>query len=150
MKWMPKHKSHQTIRPRVLSAGQLSRPDNFFYRLFSSQRFLAIVGLVFLLLIAFPLARTYTQRRLVEAEINDVKKQITTFESNNQDMKDMITYLQSDQSLEEQARLNLNLKKPGEKVIVIEQAKDATSTDDINKTTTQENNFVKWWHYFFD
>ena len=106
--------------------------------------------LVFLLLIAFPLARTYTQRRLVEAEINDVKKQITTFESNNQDMKDMITYLQSDQSLEEQARLNLNLKKPGEKVIVIEQAKDATSTDDINKTTTQENNFVKWWHYFFD
>ena len=147
---MPKHKSHQTIRPRVLSAGQLSRPDNFFYRLFSSQRFLAIVGLVFLLLIAFPLARTYTQRRLVEAEINDVKKQITTFESNNQDMKDMITYLQSDQSLEEQARLNLNLKKPGEKVIVIEQAKDATSTDDINKTTTQENNFVKWWHYFFD
>jgi len=150
MKWMPKHKSHQTIRPRVLSAGQLSRPDNFFYRLFSSQRFLAIIGLVFLLLIAFPLARTYTQRRLVEAEINDVKKQITTFESNNQDMKDMITYLQSDQSLEEQARLNLNLKKPGEKVIVIEQAKDATSTDDINKTTTQENNFVKWWHYFFD
>ena len=117
---MPKHKLHQTIHPRVLSGGQLPRPDNFFYRLFSSQRFLAIIGLVFLLMIVFPLAKTYTQRKLVENEIDGVKKQINDFESTNQEMRDMITYLQSDQSLEEQARLNLNLKKPGEKGIVIE------------------------------
>jgi cell division protein FtsB len=143
---MPRHKIH----PRVLSAGDLPKPNNFFYRLFSSQRFLAIVGLVFLLLIIFPLARTYTQRRLVEKEIEDVKKEISNFESTNQELKDMITYLESDQSLEEQARLNLNLKKPGEKVIVIEPAKNASSSGDINKTTTAESNFLKWWHYFFD
>ena len=147
---MPKHKLHQTIHPRVLSGGQLPRPDNFFYRLFSSQRFLAIIGLVFLLMIVFPLAKTYTQRKLVENEIDGVKKQINDFESTNQEMRDMITYLQSDQSLEEQARLNLNLKKPGEKVIVIEEAKNASNTDDINNTTGSENNLVKWWHYFFD
>jgi cell division protein FtsB len=146
---MPKHKLHQTIHPRVLNAGQLPRPDNFFYRLFSSQRFLAIIGLVFLLLIIFPLARTYTQRRLVETEIDGVKKQISDFQSSNQEMRDMITYLQSDQSLEEQARLNLNLKKPGETVVVIEQAKSATTTNDVN-INSSENNFIKWWNYFFD
>ena len=143
---MPRRKIH----PRVLSAGDLPKPNNFFYRLFSSQRFLAIVGLIFLLLIIFPLARTYTQRRLVEKEIEDVKKEISNFESTNQELKDMITYLESDQSLEEQARLNLNLKKPGEKVIVIELTKNASSSEDINKTTTPESNFLKWWRYFFD
>ncbi len=142
---MEKHKIH----PRVLSAGQIPRPNNFFYRLFSSQRFLAIVGLVFLLLIVFPLAKTYTQKRLVEKEIEDVKKEISDFESTNTELKDMITYLKSDQSLEEQARLNLNLKKPDEKVIVIEAAKNTSSTNEINKTTVSESNFTKWWRYFF-
>lgn len=143
---MDKHKIH----PRVLSSGQIQKPNNFFYRFFSSQRFLAIVGLVFLLLIVFPLAQTYTQKRLVEKEIDGVKKEISDFESTNQDLKEMISYLQSDQSLEDQARLNLNLKKPGEKVIVIEAPKGSTTTDDINKTTASETNFTKWWHYFFD
>jgi len=142
---MEKHKIH----PRVLSAGQIPRPNNFFYRLFSSQRFLAIVGLVFLLLIVFPLAKTYTQKRLVEKEIEDVKKEISDFENTNKELKDMITYLESDQSLEEQARLNLNLKKPDEKVIVIEAAKNTSTTDEINKTTVSESNFAKWWRYFF-
>ncbi len=143
---MERHK----INPRVLSAGQLPKPNNFFYRLFSSQRFLALVGLVFLLLIIFPLAKTYTQKRLVENEISDVQKEINDFESTNKELKDMITYLQSDQSLEEQARLNLNLKKPGEKVIVIEPQKNSSTSAEINKTTNVESNFVKWWHYFFD
>lgn len=143
---MQRHKIH----PRVLSTGELPRPNNFFYRLFSSQRFLAIVGLVFLLLIVFPLAKTYTQRRLVEQEIEDVQKEIREFESSNKELKEMITYLESDQSLEEQARLNLNLKKPGEKVIVIDSSKIVSSTEDINKTTVSGNNFDKWWSYFFD
>lgn len=142
---MQRHKIH----PRVLSAGELPRPNNFFYRLFSSQRFLAIVGLVFLLLIILPLAKTYTQRRLVEQEIEGVQREISEFESSNKELKEMITYLESDQSLEEQARLNLNLKKPGEKVIVIDYSKNATNTEDINKTTAPGNNFEKWWDYFF-
>ncbi len=147
---MRRHKIHSQIHPRVLSAGELPKPSNFFYRLLSSQRFLAIIGLVFLLLIIFPLARTYTQKRLVEKEIQGVQKEISDFESTNQELKDMITYLESDQSLEEQARLNLNLKKPGEKVIVIEPAKDASRATSLNKTTTLESNFLKWWNYFFD
>ena len=142
---MDKHK----IQPRVLSAGQTRKPDNFFYRFFSSQRFLAIVGLVFILLIIFPLAKVYTQKRIVEKEINEVKEEIAVFEKTNQDLRQMIDYLQSDQSLEEQARLNLNMKKPGEQVVVIENLPIATTADEINKNTTSESNFKKWWNYFF-
>ncbi len=140
----------KNINPRVLSGGQIPKPDNFFYRLVTSQRFLAIIGLVFLLLIIIPLAKTYSQRRLVEKEIADVQQEINDFENNNQELKDMIAYLESDQSLEEQARLNLNLKKPGEQVLIIE---DSDLKKSENSTDSQEklvNNFVKWWRYFFE
>jgi len=137
------------IRPRVLESRLHSSTTGFFNRLFMNQRFLAIVGLVFLVIVIFPLARTYSQRRLIEKEINDVKKQISNFENENQDLQELITYLQSNQSLEEQARRNLNLKKPGEQVVVIEApslqavAVEATSTNN-------KSNLVKWWYYFFD
>jgi len=145
-----KHKPRPQLHPRVLNTGGQSKPNNFFYRLISSQRFLAIIGLVFLLLIIFPLAKTYTQKRMVENEINGVKKEINDFEKTNQELRDMITYLESDQSLEEQARLNLNLKKPGEKVIVIEEPKTAASSSDANNFAADGGNLAKWWRYFFD
>ncbi len=143
---MIKNKNH----PRVLNPVAGSSSDNFFYRLVSSQRFLAIIGLVFLVVIIFPLAKTYSQRRLVEKEIADVKSQINGFESQNRQLKDLVAYLQSDQSLEEQARLNLNLKKPGEGVIVVEDKK--IDIDETSATTTASagNNLQKWWHYFFN
>lgn len=140
----------QKFHPRILAAEQSSKSTNFFYRLVTSQRFLAIVGLAFLFIVIFPLAKTYSQRRLVEKEIADVQKQIDDFESQNRNLKDMIAYLQSDQSLEEQARLNLNLKKPGEQVLVIEEKKPLVSGDDGSATTAPSSNLAKWWHYFFD
>ena len=138
------------IHPRALNPRLDPSAHGFWYRLVSSQRFIAIIGLVFLVLIIFPLAKTYSQRRLVEKEISDVKGQISDFEKQNQQLKDLIAYLQSDQSLEEQARLNLNLKKPGEGVIMIEDKK--ANINEILATTTDStgSNLVKWWRYFFD
>jgi len=143
---MTRHK----LRPRVLNTGQQSQSNNYFYRLVTSQRFLAIVGLSFLVLILFPLAKTYSQRKLVEQEINEVKKEISDFESKNQELKEMINYLQSDQSLEEQARLNLNLKKPGETVVIINEKKIAAGTVSASDETNDSSNLKKWWYYFFD
>ncbi|MDP2944712.1 MAG: septum formation initiator family protein [bacterium] len=143
---MTKNKlSHQ---PRVASFG--ATPDNFWYRFFSSQRFLAIIGLVFLVVIIFPLARAYSQRRLVENEINGVKKQISDYENQNQQLKELALYLQSEQSLEEQARLNLNMKKPGEAVVVIESSKKNVVSIDTASSEENVSNLVKWWRYYFN
>jgi cell division protein FtsB len=140
---------HKKIRSRLLSDGSKLKSDNLINRLFNNQRFLAIIGLVFLIVIIFPLARTYSQRRLVEKEIESVKSQISEYENQNQELKDLIIYLQSDQSLEEQARRNLNLKKPGEQVIVIEN-KASTSVSVASSSDEEINNLKKWWRYFFD
>ncbi|MFA5024386.1 MAG: septum formation initiator family protein [Patescibacteria group bacterium] len=138
------------INPRVLARDGVTKPNNFFYRLVISQRFLAIIGLVFLLIIIIPLAKTYSQRRLVEKEIEDIKKEISDFENKNQELKDMIVYLESDQSLEEQARLNLNLKKPGEQVIVVEDSQTADKESNLAADSASGNNLSKWWQYFLN
>lgn len=137
------------IQPRVLSAGDLPKPNNFFYRLFSSQRFLAVLILSFLVILVFPLAKTYTQKKLMEKEIAEIQEEIAAYQKTNQELKEMITYLESDQSLEEQARLNLNLKKPGEQVIVIDDSKNSVNAGVATTTGEVVSNFAKWWRYFF-
>lgn len=137
------------MRPRVFSNGQTDHHYNSFYKLVSSQRFLAVIGLVLLVVIVLPLARTYSQRRLVEKEINDVQKEIAQFEKDNQELKEMLGYLQSDQSLESQARINLNLKKPGETVVVIESAADTKNQAAAQKEEDDKSNLKKWFDYFF-
>lgn len=135
-------------RQQMASFG--AKPDNLWYRFFSSQRFLAIIGLVFLVVIIFPLAKTYTQRRLVEKEIDDVKKQISEYESQNEQLKELAAYLQSEQSLEEQARLNLNMKKPGEAVIMIENVENRAVAADTSPAAEEIGNLAKWWRYYFN
>ena len=137
------------MSPHILKEGQIKRPNSFIYRLVSNQRFLAIIGLLFLLIIVFPLARTYSQRRLIEEEIKGVQSEIAEFEAKNNDLKDVIAYLESDQSLEEQARRNLNMKKPGEQVIVINNIESNIKEINEEKEKSQKNNFKKWWDYFF-
>ncbi len=135
--------------PRILSPDKLPRPNNFFYRLFSSQRFLAILCLGFLIMILFPLAKTYTQKKILEKEIAEVQKEIDSFERDNQEMKEMIEYLQSEQFLEEQARLNLNLKKPGEQVVVINNEARNLEVKESEQNEVEGGNLAKWWRYFF-
>jgi len=142
--------SKNYLKPSVLKH-PASPQQSFLYRFVSSQRFLAVIGLVFLVIIILPLARAYSQRRLVTQEISDVQKQINDYESQNQNLKDMISYLQSDQSLEEQARLNLNMKKPGEQVVVIKEQGGLSALGmATGPDTAAGGNFAKWWHYFFN
>jgi hypothetical protein len=60
----------------------------------------------------------------------------------------MIDYLQSDISLEEQARLNLGLKKPNEEVVVVNRQKSTEISSSTEITDTRVANWLRWIHYF--
>ena len=131
----------------------INRRRNFFSKIIYSQKFLALVGLGLIVLISFPLAKNVSKRYHLNKEIKELDKEITEFESKNKDLKGLITYLESEQFVEEKARLNLGLKKEGEKVAEIK--------DDVFATTTslsagsQGNsgiifNLRRWWNYFFN
>jgi cell division protein FtsB len=121
-------------------------------RLFKSQRFLTVVLLFLLIAIFFPIARQYSQNREIEKEINDMKQQVAQYQSQSQDFNQMISYLQSDASLEEQARLNLGLKKPGEQVAVVSYPETATAINgsSTNTVTGQSSNWQRWVKYFLN
>lgn len=137
-------------QPRVLEAAGRPRADNFLLRFILSQRFLALIGLVFLVAVIFPLLKTHNQRLLVEREIADLQAQIYQFENQSQQLSELLAYLQSEQSLEDQARLSLNMKKPGEGVIIIDNKKEAGREQAGGVSFEQKSNFEKWWQYFFN
>lgn len=126
---------------------QISRP--FWQRFLMSQRFLVIVFLVMIVAISFPLVRSVSQRKIVEKEIAEMKKDNEAYRNKSEELKEMIDYLQSDISLEEQARLNLGLKKPNEEVVVVNRQKITETAVSAETEDGRMANWIKWINYFF-
>ena len=132
----------------------VKRRSGFINKILYNQKFLAFLGLVIIILISFPLAKIVSQRYKIDQEIKSLSLEISELENTSQDLNKLISYLDSDQFVEEQARLNLGLKKEGENVLII---KDPT---DLNKVPGADNNNnlnpknlsnpQKWFNYFFN
>jgi cell division protein FtsB len=129
------------------SRRQINKP--FWYRFLVSQRFLAIVFLVILIAIAFPLARSISQKKLIEKEIADMKAENEAYANKSKDLLEVVDYLQSDASLEEQARLNLGLKKSNESVVVVDRQNVKTISSSTTEAEDRTTNWLKWINYFF-
>lgn len=84
----------------------------------------------------------------LSAEIADLNKQ-------KEDLNQLVDYYKDESNLEKEARVRLNLKKEGEKVVII--LPQATSTGETGEfisgsgSGSIENlpNYLQWWYYFF-
>jgi cell division protein FtsB len=125
---------------------------------------LLIVALSLLGLLSYSLYGNLKKKSSIQSEINEVKKDISALETKNADLDKLIKYLESDQYIEEQARLNLNYKKEGENVVIVkdggESLKELTPRENIKNSygvnlgsnlpaTSQKGNAGKWLSYFF-
>lgn len=123
-----------------------------FNKLIFNQFSYFIIGVLILSFILFPLSKKMTKQYRLNQEIEELNQEINRLEGHNNDFKNIITYLESDEFAEEEARTNLNLKKPGEDVVVIK-TKDENVKDDISINKTQNLKNIKnpenWWNYFF-
>lgn len=126
---------------------------NFIKKLLSSKVFLFFIVLALIGLVISLGQESYRKYQLTK-EINGLKSEIERLEGKNQQLADLMEYFQEGSYLEKEARLKLNLKKPGEKVVVISQTAGAEvdkrivaeAEDEVSNETT---NFWKWWEYFF-
>jgi len=134
-----------------------------FKKLLTSKIFLfAIVFILIFLVIAFS-RESYRKYELAK-EIKGLEIEIEQLQGKNQQMADLMDYFKKESYLEKEARLKLNLRKPGEKVVII--SDDQSQDIDINQESIQENidsnssnidslqhkqesNFWKWWEHFF-
>lgn len=134
-----------------------------FKKILFSQGFLSLIGLLAIILISFPSVKNTVKQYRINKEISDFKKEIASLDNKNADLKNFVAYLESDQFAEEQARLNLNLKKTGEELTVIKIAANGLSSASTSeakqifdvlgynkeKPSQELSNPRKWFSFFF-
>lgn len=127
---------------------------------FWRSKILALSLLFLIILISYPLVKKINQQRALNKEIKALQAESENITNRNKDLRELINYLSGDSFAEKEARLNLNLKKPGEQVAVI---KDNQITEETATTSSAFNipgldktaaplvisNQRKWWNYFF-
>jgi len=145
-----KYKLSPTRKVQYVQKGMLGG-GNFWKKMTAGQWPITILALIVLFFVGLPTIKNYLKQEALDREIADVKMEIAEYEDKNSDLKNMLRYLESDQAVEERGRLNLGLKKEGEKVIVISRV-DKTESNPVsaNNSLDQLSNPQKWWRYFFN
>jgi cell division protein FtsB len=129
-------------------------------KIFFNQITYFVIGFFVIILIAFPLTKKISRQYGLNKEISDLSAEARTLEGKNKELKQLIGYLGSDQFAEEEARVNLNLKKEGEEVVVINDGIDKKTTinpennntaSPVSASSSSKTPYpVKWWFYFFN
>ena len=113
-----------------------------------SKYSLFILFVVFLLLV-IALGRESYLNYQTNQEIKELQKKIEELKKNNVEMAEMEKYFQSEEFLEKEARLKLNLIRDGEKLIIIKEEENDLVDDEEKEDSEKIPNFRKWLKYFF-
>jgi cell division protein FtsB len=95
------------------------KKSRFFQKFFNKQILLSILGLIVIAVIAVSLGKNISKKYKINSEISNLAKEIVDIEKKNLEIERLIEYFNSDQFLEEKARLSLGMKKNGEEAVLI-------------------------------
>jgi cell division protein FtsB len=117
-------------------------PDLIFSKFF-------LIFCVFLFVaVLFFLAKGTIKNHQVNTEVADLEADIIQLTKQNQEFEQLINYLKTDSYIEQEAKLKMGYKKPGENLVIIPQQEMKVAMqpeENINKLS----NPAKWWFYFF-
>lgn len=110
-----------------------------------------IGGLVVIVGIGIALTRDVIRKARIRKEIASLEQQISGLERRNEELAGLIDYFESDTFTEREARAKLNVQKPGEKVIEVQQPSGEPTTQvAVAPTVAQpQTNPERWWNFFF-
>ncbi|MBX4204651.1 MAG: septum formation initiator family protein [Candidatus Doudnabacteria bacterium] len=94
----------------------------------------------------FVTGRLLAQKYQTDNQIKQLQAHADQIRGENQELSDLLKYLNSEQYQEKAAREQLNLKKDGEVVVALPQQQEQIASA---RVTTQESNVKKWYEYFF-
>ena len=123
-----------------------SKEKNYFYRLYNSNLtiFLLFITLIFSFI---KVSEEIILRYNINKEIENLEEQFYKLNNEKENINNLIAYLKTDDYIEEQARLKLNLSKPGEKQINLS---NGNNMDLKIKEIDNISNYNKWFNYFFE
>lgn len=122
--------------------------DNMPEKYLNSKYTLAVLTIIFLFVV-IALGRESYSNYKINQEIGELQEKIDAMQKSNNDFAEMEKYFQSEEFLEKEAKLKLNLVREGEKLIIIKQEENPM----LNAQNLQEqkniSNPAKWWNFFF-
>jgi cell division protein FtsL len=119
-------------------------------KIFYSPLFVIFL-LVIIFITASGLVKIFYKAQKIKAETAQLQAKIEEINLDNQNLASQKKYYSSPYFIEKEARLQLNLKKPGEQVVFIDY-----NPEILEKEARLKNmnplviNFLDWWAYFFN
>ena len=113
-----------------------------------------VLCVVALVAVASGIVNQYMKRQELDTEVADLQNELARLNMDKSDFLKSIDAFSGDFFLEQEARLKFNLRKEGEKVVVIPLddktgQPELTVTDSQNYEDNPVENFKAWWKYFF-
>ncbi|MCB9798204.1 septum formation initiator family protein [Candidatus Nomurabacteria bacterium] len=115
-------------------------------KLFQSKSALFVL-LAIALFLAIGYTRAYYKNYLVKKEITRIEQEIESMEQKKLESLEILKYVMSDEFVEEKARSEMNMKKPGERVAFMTDYKEVGQQVEIKDDKL--SNPKKWFRYFF-
>lgn len=117
-------------------------------------RFFLLVGLAAFMIVIYALFKETYKKYQIQKEVDALRLEAENLENGNEKMRGLVEYFKTDNYSEKEAREKLNLKKEGEKVVVLrsEDAPGKEARGNTGNAVQEENNMpnpFKWWDYFF-
>lgn len=128
------------------------------------SRFVILGGLILIIFIGYYTFHEIKRTKGIEEEIEAQKQEAERIRNSNKALEEKIAYFETSDYKEKIAKDKFNLKKEGEKVVVIKRSpssdnldvdkKDLAETEKFtdenrSKETEEGKNIIKWWNYFF-
>ena len=116
---------------------------------FLKSRLFTVPLLLVFSAVAFVTVKLYMQKREVDSEIARLQAQASELESGNKQLSELIKYLDTPEFKEKEAREKLNLKRPGEEVVVLPGEDEVAGLVAGAQSGENKPNPTKWYEYFF-
>lgn len=102
------------------------------------------------LLIGWGLFGEYLRSRDLQEEIDRLETREREMEEKNRELAVASDNVSSEALLEREARLKMNLRRPGEEVVVIDGTTPSAGADTETRpdSSPSPSNWSKWWRYF--
>ncbi len=119
---------------------------SFFY-----SRWFLVTAAGLVILIGVNYVRTFYRNYQSEQEIKSLQEEARRLEGKKIQALDILRYVQSSEFVEERARLELNLVKPGEKILITSNTRFGGGIRQEQSDVIQQNNLSnpsKWFNFF--
>ncbi len=127
----------------------MKRQEQSLVRRFFASRMFLLVAFIIAVLVALGYARAYYQDFKVKEEIRALQSEVKSLERKKLESLEILKYVTSPAFVEEKARTELNMKRPGENVVVVDGLLPKMKRE-VGKPVDEIylSNPVKWWYYF--